>query len=169
MVGGGEGAGRRARETLGRLQRMAAFEGQDFDPQESGLSRAIARAAGPREHAREERLRWALSAAIGASMGVIAFAVNGLVEVLTRLRLGAALAAIERGAGGAGAFAAWVGLAGLLAAVAGGHDEARIVLALTDEPHERLHEHSRDLGEHEQVAPNDVVKATAHTLLSAHM
>ena len=118
--GGGEGAGRRARETLGRLQRMAAFEGQDFDPQESGLSRAIARAAGAREHPREERLRWALSAAIGASMGVIAFAVNGLVEVLTRLRLGAALAAIERGAGGAGAFAAWVGLAGLLAAVAGG-------------------------------------------------
>jgi chloride channel 7 len=53
-------------------------------------------------------------------MGVIAFAVNGLVEVLTRLRLGAALAAVERGAGGAGAFAAWVGLAGLLAAVAGG-------------------------------------------------
>ena len=99
---------------------MAAFEGQDFDPQESGLSRAIARAAGPRDHAREERLRWALSAAIGASMGVIAFAVNGLVEVLTRLRLGAALAAVERGAGGAGAFAAWVGLAGLLAAVAGG-------------------------------------------------
>ena len=99
---------------------MAAFEGQDFDPQESGLSRAIARAATPREHAREEQLRWALSAAIGASMGVIAFAVNGLVEVLTRLRLGAALAAVERGAGGAGAFAAWVGLAGLLAAVAGG-------------------------------------------------
>ena len=118
--GGAEGAGQRARETLGRLQRMAAFEGQDFDPQESGLSRAIARAAGPRDHAREERLRWALSAAIGASMGVIAFAVNGLVEVLTRLRLGAALAAVERGAGGAGAFAAWVGLAGLLAAVAGG-------------------------------------------------
>ena len=111
--------GRRTRETLARLQRMAAFDSQDFDPQESALARAVGRGRGGRDYAREESLRWGLSAGIGAAMGFIAFLVNGLVEVLTRMRWGVAVAAVERGAGGAAAFAAWVGLAGVLAAVAG--------------------------------------------------
>ena len=76
---------------------MRGYESQSFDPVDSRLE-TIKRAATPaRELRNQERLRWALSALIGAAMGVIAFLVNVGIRGLLRAKFGSVRALIEPG------------------------------------------------------------------------
>ena len=104
-----------------RLKRMAAFESHDYDPIDNDLEEDALRARTRDDYRREQWWKWTTSAMIGATMGFIAFVVDGLVDKLNLFRYG--VIGDKVGTDGMSRFVAWflhVSVSCAFAAVAGG-------------------------------------------------
>lgn len=75
-----------ATETLERVQRMAAFEGKNFDPIESTLTRQANIHRSHKDYSDRYFYQWLIPCLIGISMGGIAFFVDWGIEYLVSLK-----------------------------------------------------------------------------------
>ncbi|DBB10920.1 TPA: hypothetical protein ACH3X3_007381 [Trebouxia sp. C0006] len=82
IVHGAPETAEESRETLFRLQRMAGFESQNFDPQDNDLEREFQVHRTDSDYALAEFWKWAISCLIGLSMGCIGFAVDWGINLL---------------------------------------------------------------------------------------
>ncbi|KAK9853864.1 hypothetical protein WJX84_007554 [Apatococcus fuscideae] len=77
-----------SREILELLNRMSAFEGQDFDKNENDVSRAAQLNRDELDYANEEAWKWILAFLVGAIMGVLMFIVDITLEGINTLKFG---------------------------------------------------------------------------------
>lgn len=108
------------RQTLGRLKRMAGFEGQDFDPLENDLQREVAIHRSEHDYAIADTWRWLLSILIGAVMGLLAFLVDWGIDAMNGFKFAAVTRAVATSGGFAAPYMTHVGISLMFALVAGG-------------------------------------------------
>ena len=101
-----------------RLRRMAQYECHDYDPADNDLQAEVLRGRTLETYRTIEALKWGYSVIIGVTMGLIAFAVDALIEGLTDFKFSATRRLAEKGQGSA-AFVSYLLVSLCCAAVAG--------------------------------------------------
>ena len=111
---------RHTREHHARLQRMAAFEGINYDPKDSLLDQAIGRGQTHHDYQSRFLFQWVIPCLIGVSMGVIALFVDWGIELLVSLKYETTRRAIRGGGGFVAPYLIYLTFTVAYAAAAGG-------------------------------------------------
>ncbi|DBA81171.1 TPA: hypothetical protein ACH3X2_006989 [Trebouxia sp. C0005] len=119
IVHGAPETAEESRETLFRLQRMAGFESQNFDPQDNDLEREFQVHRTDSDYALAEFWKWAISCLIGLSMGCIGFAVDWGINLLNDAKYQSTASVLRSHGGFWAPFATFVSISIGYAIVAG--------------------------------------------------